>query len=304
MPLPLANPTAQSRGLHHMPASNRAPAIHDAPAPLRLWHLASLDAPTVAVAWLLGFAWAIGVRLPAWIPLLLALVTWAVYIGDRLLDARAGLRSAALDRLRERHLFHWRHRRILAPLAVFAAAAAATIILTLMPATLRRHDSVLAAAAFAYFSGVHSRQKPPSWLAPLLSKEFLVGLLFTAGCAIPALSQVPSDIETIQQVAPVFAAIAFFVALAWLNCRAIESWESRKTCARISISGCVLGVAGLELAAVLMPIQFRVAALLTTGAGAAFLLSLLDCRRRHFTSVALRAAADLVLLTPIFLLAR
>jgi hypothetical protein len=271
---------------------------------LRLWHLASLDAPTVALAWVVGFAWAAGIRLPAWIPLLLALVTWAVYIGDRLLDARAGLRSAALDRLRERHLFHWRHRRILAPLAVIAAAASTAIILTLMPATLRRHDSVLAAAACAYFSGVHSRQKPPSWLAPLLSKEFLVGLLFTSGCALPVLSQMPLGIETIQQVAPVFAAIAFFVALAWLNCRAIESWESRKTGARISISGCVLGAAGLALASVLMPIQFRVAALLTTGAGAAFLLSLLDCRRRQFTSVALRAAADFVMLTPFLLIVR
>ena len=34
----------------------------DAPNPLRLWHLLSLDAPTVAAAWSLGFAKAAGVQ--------------------------------------------------------------------------------------------------------------------------------------------------------------------------------------------------------------------------------------------------
>lgn len=304
MPLPLENPTARSRAPRPVPLPNRADAVYDAPAPIRLWHLASLDAPSVAVAWSLGFAWAAGIRLPAWIPVLLALTTWSVYVGDRLLDARAGLRSNRGDRLRERHLFHWRHRHILAPMAAFAAAASAALILTLMPSALRRHDSMLAAAAFAYFSGVHFPQKPPSWLAPLLSKEFLVGVLFTAGCVLPTLSQMSIRAETMWQIAPLFAAIAFFAALAWLNCRAIESWESRKSSSRISIEGSVLGIAGLALAAAIAPFQLRIAALLAAGALAAFLLSLLDRRRRHFTSVALRAAADLVLLTPFLLVVR
>jgi len=304
MPLPLANPPAQSCALGHLPVIDRAAHGYDAPAPLRLWHLASLDAPTVAVVWSLAFAWAAGLHLPAWVPVLLALTTWSVYIGDRLLDAYAGLRSNALDRLRERHLFHWRHRLVLAPAAFGAAAASAAIILTLMPDLLRRHDSVLAAAALAYFSGVHSRRKPPSWLAPLLSKEFLVGVLFTAGCALPTLSQMPISFGTVRQVAPLFAAIAFLAALAWLNCHAIESWESRKTGSRIFAEGCFIGAAGLALSVAIAPIHFRIAALLVAGAAAAFLIALLDCRRRHFTSVALRAAADLVLLTPIFLLAR
>lgn len=92
--------------------------ILDAPAPVRLWHLLSLDAPTVAAAWSLGFAKAAGVRLPAWVPLLLALVTWVVYIGDRLLDARTALRTEQVHQLRQRHLFHWQHRRGIFPLAL------------------------------------------------------------------------------------------------------------------------------------------------------------------------------------------
>jgi len=50
--------------------------------PAGLVHLASLDGAHVAVAWSLGFAWAAGVALPAWVPALLALTAWAVYIGD------------------------------------------------------------------------------------------------------------------------------------------------------------------------------------------------------------------------------
>jgi hypothetical protein len=48
------------------------------------------------VAWSLNFAWAAGVNLPKWVPVLLALGTWAVYVGDRLLDARAAFRSGNL----------------------------------------------------------------------------------------------------------------------------------------------------------------------------------------------------------------
>jgi hypothetical protein len=91
MPVPLATlSTAQARL-----ASNAQTALAqlDAPVLLRLWHLMSLDAPTVAVIWSLSFAWAAGVHLPRWIPVLLALGTWAVYVGDRLLDTRSALRS-------------------------------------------------------------------------------------------------------------------------------------------------------------------------------------------------------------------
>lgn len=73
---------------------DRTSRIFDAWAPVKLWHLSSLDAPTVAVVWSLGFGWAAGVRLPFWVPVLIALGTWAVYIGDRLLDARSALRWA------------------------------------------------------------------------------------------------------------------------------------------------------------------------------------------------------------------
>ena len=127
--------------LQVLPNSHTKPEstlVLDAPAPLRLWHLASLDAPTVALVWSLAFAWVVHIRLPLWVPALLALAVWSIYIADRLLDARAALREPALHLLRERHLFHWRNRRILLPLAVASAAAAACIIFAFMPRRLPR----------------------------------------------------------------------------------------------------------------------------------------------------------------------
>ena len=172
---------------------SRTTGIFQAPAPISLWHLASLDAPTVALVWSLAFAWAAHVVLPLWVPTLLVLAVWSVYITDRLLDARAGLRDASLHRLRDRHLFHWRHRRILLPLAAAAAAAAAWMIFTLMPPIARERNSVLAAASLVYFTRVHTGRKLSPLLPKLFSKELLVGVLFTAGCALPILSRISTQ---------------------------------------------------------------------------------------------------------------
>ena len=138
--------------------SYRRTGIIEAPAPLRLWHLASLDAPTVALVWSLAFAWVARVRLPLWVPALVMLAVFAVYVADRLLDARAGLQSP--DSLRDRHHFHWRHRRILLPLAIAAACAAAWIVFNLMPRGARRRDSVLAAVSLLAFAAASVADSP------------------------------------------------------------------------------------------------------------------------------------------------
>jgi hypothetical protein len=291
--------------------------VFDAPYPLRLWHLASLDAPSVALVWSFGFAWVARATLPVWLQALLAFTVWAVYIADRLLDARAGLRSANPHRLRERHLFHWRHRRLLLPLAAAAAAAAASIVFTFMPLGARETDSILAAASLVYFVRVHTGRKP----APLLSKELLVGLLFTAGCALPALARLstrfsprfpsPAALPHPSLLWPMLVTAAFFALLAWLNCHAIDRWEALSRWEAlphhpfnrsIAPTASLVALAGLLLTAVFCISQPRFAALLAAAAAAALLLALLDSLRSRLTPVALRAAADLVLLTPLLLL--
>jgi len=298
VPLPLANPQIPIQASDCSQAIHRAPAERlDAPAPLRLWHLTSLDAPTVAVVWSLAFAWAAGAHLPLWAPVLLALGTWSVYIGDRTLDAHSALRAGNTEALRDRHFFHWRHRRALLPVAAIAAAAAACIIFKLMPALVRERDSIVGAAALAYFSGVHAPRRP-RWIAPLLTKEFFVGTIFTAGCIVPALTRCAA-----AALWPTLLTAGFFAAVAWLNCHAIERWESGAP-QRIQRAGVVIASAGLLLALVLAPSHVRSAWLVVAASLAALLLALLDRRRQRLTPMALRACADLVLLTPLVLLMR
>src|ERR1700722_867772 len=62
--------------------------VFEAPRPVALWHLASLDAPSVAMAWSLAFAWAAHVSLSGRVLVVLALATWCAYVSDRILDAR------------------------------------------------------------------------------------------------------------------------------------------------------------------------------------------------------------------------
>jgi hypothetical protein len=259
---------------------------------LHLWHLVSLDAPTVAVVWALAFARVAGVHLDQWVLVLLASGTWTVYVADRLLDARRAIRSGRLDALRERHYFHWRYRRLLIPVACVTAAITAELVARRMPVAVRSRDSLLATAALIYFSGVHSATKLPQWLRKLVSKELLVGLLFTAGCAAPTLSR-PYSARW-----PFFACLLFFVALAWLNCTAIESWESSMNQTRVFLHTFVLGVICLAASGAFVFMDARASALACSAAISALLLSLLDRTRTNISSLTLRTLADLVLLTP------
>lgn len=287
MALPLANP------LRECEESSERTRTWQAPRALHLWHLASLDAPTVAVVWALAFANAAGVHLELWVWLLLACGTWTVYIGDRLLDAHRAIRADNLDALRERHYFHWRHRRLLIPFACSTAAVAIELVARRMPVAVRSRDSVLAAAALMYFSGVHMTPELPGWVRKLVSKELLVGLLFTAGCAAPTLSRLHFARW------PFFACLGLFAALAWVNCAAIEGWESSRSRTAIVRSTSVLGACGVAASVAFAATDTRASALACSVAASAFLLWLLDRIRNRVSPLTLRALADVVLLTPL-----
>ena len=268
---------------------------------MRLWHLTSLDAPTVAVVWMLAFAWAAHVHLPLWLPAVLALAAWSIYIGDRLLDAHK-----AQTPLRPRHHFHWEHRRIFTPLALTAAVAAISIVFCAMPVAARERNSALAVAALAYFTSVHSPWRLPGRKTQhRLPKELLVGILFTLACATPTLARVNWGFN-LPRVLCVLLALFGYIALAWLNCYAIECWESDIVPQKSSIFhlATALTAAALLAAAVAFTAHFqREAAILVAAAFAAAMLAFLDRHKLRLNPVSLRAAADLVLLAPIVLLA-
>ena len=314
-PLPsiavVAVPPSDSRS--RIEPDRSAQRILDAPFPLALWHKASLDAPTVAIVWTLGFAFAAGVRLPLWLPALVALVTWTIYIGDRLLDARSALAGMQPSRLRHRHRFHWRHRRLLTLLAASSACAALIIVVIYVRGPARERGAALGLATVAYFSGVHARRNPGSrmgWLptpGKLLGRlpfneignEVLVAAIFTCGCMLPVWPRAALRPDPLWPLALV---AAFFMLLVWLNYHAIGRWEAGAPAAHISSAGFILALAGLAIAAFLRASHPGPSLLIASAAGSAFLLALLNRNRRRLTALALRASADLALIIPLVVL--
>lgn len=260
------------------------------------------------MVWAWALAWTARVRLVVWPFALLGLVVWAVYVGDRLLDARAGFREPPGHDLKERHYFHWRYRRLLAPLAGFAAVTAAWIVRCRVPAVALPQDSAVALATLAYFSGVHSRVKLPAAVERVLlafgSRECLVGAIFATGCALPAWTMDTGGNSASSPVRLLLVPAAYFSALAWLNVRAITLWESvERKQPRLPMGQIAWGLAaaGVLLAGWLAPGQVRAAGLMATGAASALLIAWLDGRRARMNPLTLRIMVDLVLLTPLLL---
>jgi hypothetical protein len=99
--------------------------------------------------------------------------------------------------------------------------------------------------------------------------------------------------------------VTLFAALAWLNCRAIDRWEGASAPLDpfpIAATAGAIGVTGLAMAAGLCAWEPRAAAMLAAGAASALMLAGLDTARGRLSPVTLRAAADLVLLTPALLI--
>lgn len=240
-------------------------------------------------------------QLQPWVVLLLFSGTWSIYVGDRVLDARREIRSGRLDTLRQRHFFHWRHRRTLILLATLSAALAAVLVARRMPVAIRERNSLLAAAALAYFTGVHSSPHVPGWMRKIGSKELLVGVLFTAGCAAPTLWQIHFAAIGASGIWSLFTCFVFFAALAWCNCRAIERWESADGANKVSLHAGLLGIVAIGVAAAFAFFDPGASALIGAAAISSFLLLGLDRIRVGISSLLLRTLADVVLLVPAIL---
>ena len=213
------------------------------PHPIALWHLLSLDAPTVAALWTWFLAAANHIRLPLTATLAMAAAVWTLYAADRLLDARL-LDARPLDNrpleahplhhlhspiadLEPRHLFHHHHRRAFRT-GILAASLALTLLLPrLTPAALHLY-LILGVLLFAYFILIHlptanlpSAQSPAP--APPLSrrlpKELAVGVFFSAAIFIPTVARDPSLRALLLPAALLFA------LLCSLNCLFIYAWE-------------------------------------------------------------------------------
>ena len=242
-----------------------------------LWpNLLSLDAPIVALLWQILFARCFHARVELLPSVLLVLAVWLIYAADRTLDAWTG------SCVRPRHEFYRKHWRALLPLWIFALAAGSALAWTRLTPELLFCGIVLATVVVAYFVLLHLGvlQK---------TKEAAVAVLFALGATLSAWPNVRTAVDV--------EAILLFSCLCWINCVAIEHWESAGE-QRWPVAAAAGVVA---LAAVLLLFSGR-PVLGGAVAVSALAFVLLDCARRHFSRDALRVLADVALLSPLFLL--
>jgi hypothetical protein len=270
-----------------------------------MWHLLSLDAPTVAALWTWFVARCCGMVLPWRGPATMFLAVWMLYAADRLLDARLldAQTGAAIRELEERHWFHHRHKR-----AFLAGIAGASILLTaLLPrvniAALRLY-ALLASLLFAYFFLIHIYPSNNSGAgAHRLPKELAVGVFFPAAVFIPTVARAPGLRLMLAPAALLFAAVCTLNCLylyAWEHPGSRESahWTTRFATRHLrTLSGITALLCGVVFA-----FEVQGVSLLVVASGvSALLLLLLHLLRGRLAAIHLRAAADVALLTPLLL---
>ncbi len=269
-----------------------------APPQAWLWlNLLSLDAPLVAVVWQWLFARCFDVSLSPLVTIALALAVWFIYVSDRLLDV---LRSYS-HALPERHAFCYRHFKVFLAGAFMSLGVLQWICQRLEPAVVRQGLCLLG-AVIVYFAVVHGE---PLRFRRFWPKEFVVGLIFSAGTCLPVWSM--AEPLHRKMVLP----FLFFAVLCASNCLAIEYWE-----------GChyqILGnqqihpltfVVAKRLPAILPVLQFAAVFALVTGTSetrplfaslflSAAALFFLFRQSHRFSTPMLRVLADAVLLSPV-----
>ena len=256
--------------------------------PLALWHLLSLDAPTVAALWTFFIARATHTYIPVALTAAMFFAVWILYAADRLLDTRhlhsAGRRYRTSE-LEARHLFHFRHRREFLALIPLAAIAVTALLPNLLTTTI--HLYLLEGAVLAgWFLLVHTTRSH-------LPKQLVVGLYFAAATFTPTL---------VRHAGPVPALLihaAFFATLCTLNCLFIDAWEEDLRSQHTQLTTTAALLAGSTL--VVSALTTAPAIPTATALAAASLLALHTVRHR-VSRTHLRAAADLALLTPALML--
>jgi hypothetical protein len=291
-----------------VPAEPTLKAIVRHSGPLALWHLLSLDAPTIAALWTWFIASANHVRLPLASTLAMAIAVWMLYAADRLMDARLlDADPAHYEGLEARHYFHHRHRSAFLSGILLASIALALLLPHLEPQAIHLY-AVLAGLVSAYFLLVHATRTAAAQqkVAHLVPKEIAVGLFFAAATFIPTVARCPNLRLRLIPFALLFA------ALCSLNCFFIYAWEhahfptgnplhpiTHLALQKLPSLTVLLALSGAAITLfdyrAPWPVPYAIAL-------SAALLLLLHNHRLAITPVTLRAAADLALATPLLLL--
>ncbi len=276
-------------------------------SPLALWHLLSLDAPTVAASWIAFIAWCAGVRISRLDPVAMFVAVWMLYAADRLLDAKPLFTSPAVIHLEERHHFHHRHRNHFL-LAILLACIPLVFLLHRTADPVLHLYILLASLLGAWLLLIHARSAP-STEQHRLPKELAVGLFFPAAIFIPAIARAPGLRSALLPSALCFACVCT------LNCLFLYAWEHphNRQDAHPSTRWAVRHLKLLAVVFTLCADAFYLtvtthgghtplahpAAVPLACAMAGALLLVLHAARHRLHPLNLRALADLCLLTPL-----
>jgi hypothetical protein len=332
-------------GLSLVPPSHLPHPRH---SPLALWHLLSLDAPSVAAVWTLFIARCSHLTLPWTAPAAMFVAVWMIYAADRLLDARLldaylpdtgipntpPLESRNLESrpseprlsppdLEARHRFHHHHRTRFLAFILLSALALSELLHHIDPRALHLY-ALLAALLVAWMLLIHIRPQP-NGTTRRLPKELAVGIFFPAAIFIPTLartSPTPNALHLLGWTANwlrpnLLPSAILFACVCTLNCLCLYAWEhptkpvqdqptrlhahwtTRWATAHLTqLALSLLAASTIATLSLSPPIALpALACSLSTAA-----LFALNLYRRRFSPIHLRAAADLVLLTPLLLL--
>jgi len=261
---------------------------------LALWHLLSLDAPTVATLWTLFIARTAHLSLPWPEPAAMFIAVWIIYASDRLLDAR----TINTD-LEARHRFHHNHRNRFLTAILVATPTLIYLLTRIDPRALRLY-ALLASLLAVWMLLIHAR--PLS--SHRLPKELAVGIFFPAAIFIPTIARSPDLRPSLLSAAILFACACT------LNCLYLYKWEHPKPSPHTHITTrwatthlSQIATSLLTITALLFTIHPSITNLpiLACALSTATLL-LLSANRDRLSPIHLRAAADLALLTPLLLL--
>lgn len=311
--IPSASQRQIKQGASHqavpLPASPSlalVPSAHQRPhhSPLALWHLLSLDAPTVAALWTLFIAHCARLTLPWTAPAAMFVAVWMIYAADRLLDARLLDIHQSSD-LEARHRFHHQHRNRFLTVILLSAVGLVYLLHRIDLRALHLY-ALLATLLAAWMLLIHARPLPND-ATQRLPKELAVGIFFPAAVFIPTIAHAPwLRVELLP-------AAALFACVCTLNCLFLYTWEHPTSRLQAHWTTRWATTHITHLATLVLAISITTAALsqqhsITTRLPAlacalsASSLLLLNALRRRIVPVHLRAYADLVLLTPLLLL--
>jgi 4-hydroxybenzoate polyprenyltransferase len=238
----------------------------------------------------------------------MALAVWMLYAADRLMDARLlDIDPTRHKGLEARHYFHHRHRTGFLTGILLSSIAVAALLPRLDGAAIRLY-LILGGLVAGYFILIHARSNAAAqWeVAHRLPKEIAVGLCFAAATFIPTVARRP-DLRL-----PLLPIALLFATLCILNCLFIYAWEHEDqrtngpthtiTCLALGNLPALTG-ALIFCSIALVLVDHRVPWPISCAiALSAAILLLLHNRRHAISRTTLRAAADLALITPLFLL--